>query len=214
VKEIMLDKFIVHLKNIIFFKVVVYILITAILGMLIPIFQENLNKLVIKKQKAVTFVKEAALKLESIEGFEDRISAINDRYNSLVNASYDCGCIERTKFIHQINLLNEKYDLFTPIKVKIFSDFEGDTSITSNGYLKINYNVVFIQFRVPDISQLLLLSADLYQLIPYGSVVLSQNIKSIDVLTPDIIENLNTNKTPDAIEVKIRILLRNIIYEK
>jgi hypothetical protein len=49
---------------------------------------------------------------------------------------------------------------------------------------------------------------------PAGSVVLSSSLRSINVLTPEIIDTLTTAKAPELFDVKVKILLRDIVYEK
>mgnify|MGYP003534075911 FL=1 len=49
---------------------------------------------------------------------------------------------------------------------------------------------------------------------PAGSVVISCGTIMIDSLTPEIIASLNTIKAPELLDAKIKILLRDIVYEK
>ncbi len=210
----MLDKLVVHLKNIIFFKIIIYLLLIICLALLIPVFTNDLEKSSQRKQKANSFLREAALQIESIKDFEDKIVTINNDYNSLITSTEDLDCIRRTEFINTVESLSTKYGLFEPISIKISKGFDGETSFANNENVKISYHTADIHFKTLDPYQLLNITHDLRGIIPQGSVVLSSNLRSIDALTPEIINELTTTKAPELLEVKIKILLRDIVYEK
>jgi hypothetical protein len=210
----MLDKLVVHLKNIIFFKIIIYLLLIISLALLIPVFTNDLEKSSQRKQKANSFLREAALQIESIKDFEDKIVTINNDYNSLITNTGDLDCIRRTEFINTVESLATKYGLFEPISIKISKGFDGETSFANNENVKISYHTADIHFKTLDPYQLLNITHDLRGIIPQGSVVLSSNLRSIDALTPEIINELTPTKAPELLEVKIKILLRDIVYEK
>ena len=210
----MLDKLVVHLKNIIFFKIIIYLLLIICLALLIPVFTNDLEKSSQRKQKANSFLREAALQIESIKDFEDKIVTINNDYNSLITSTEDLDCIRRTEFINTVESLSTKYGLFEPISIKISKGFDGETSFANNENVKISYHTADIHFKTLDPYQLLNITHDLRGIIPQGSVVLSSNLRSIDALTPEIINELTPTKAPELLEVKIKILLRDIVYEK
>ena len=210
----MLDKLVVHLKNIIFFKIIIYLLLIICLALLIPVFTNDLEKSSQRKQKANSFLREAALQIESIKDFEDKIVTINNDYNSLITSTEDLDCIGRTEFINTVESLSTKYGLFEPISIKISKGFDGETSFANNENVKISYHTADIHFKTLDPYQLLNITHDLRSIIPQGSVVLSSNLRSIDALTPEIINELTPTKAPELLEVKIKILLRDIVYEK
>ena len=210
----MLDKLVVHLKNIIFFKIIIYLLLIISLALLIPVFTNDLEKSSQRKQKANSFLREAALQIESIKDFEDKIVTINNDYNSLITSTGDLDCIRRTEFINTVESLATKYGLFEPISIKISKGFDGETSFANNENVKISYHTADIHFKTLDPYQLLNITHDLRGIIPQGSVVLSINLRSIDALTPEIINELTPTKAPELLEVKIKILLRDIVYEK
>lgn len=209
----MLDKLVVHLKNIIFFKAIVYILIMIILSILVPIVKDDLNISFQKKQKANVFLQDVALKLESITDFKGKIIDINKYFNQLVNENKDPGCALRIQFIENIKSLNKKYELLEHIKIKSTRDYNGDISLTSTNHLEISYFIVELHFKVYDYAQYLALTKDLYSFMPVGSVVMTNNVRIIEGLTPLTVENLNITKAPNNIEITITILLRNVVYK-
>ncbi|RTK92786.1 MAG: hypothetical protein EKK61_02680 [Rickettsiales bacterium] len=209
----MLDKLVVHLKNIIFFKAIIYILIIIILSISIPIIKNDLNISFIKKQKATVYLQDVALKLESITDFNGKIIEINKYFNSLVNENRDPGCTFRIKFVDDIKKLGAKYELFEPIKIKSSRIYSADMNLTSTNHLEISYYTVDIHLKVSDYSQYLMITNDLYSLMPLGSVILTANIREIEGLSPTTVENLNLKKAPDNIELTITVLLRNVVYK-
>lgn len=209
----MLDKLVVHLKNIIFFKAIIYILIIIILSISIPIIQNNLNISFLKKQKANVYLQDVALKLESIADFKSKIIEINKYFNFLVNENKDPSCTLRIKFVDDIKKLGTKYQLFEPIKITSSRIYSADMNLTSTNHLEISYYTVDVNLKVSDYSQYLMLTNDLYSLMPLGSVILTTNITEIEGLSPSTIEKLNLKKAPDNIELTITILLRNVVHK-
>lgn len=210
----MIDRLVVHLKNIIFFKIIIYLLLIISLALLIPIFITDLEKAAQRKQKANTFLREATLQIESINDFEEKIVALNDDYQSLVTSAEDVGCSKRTKFINAVESFAIKYQLFEPISIKISKGFDGRNSSTHDGNIKIDYHTADINFKTLDPYHLLIITQDLCSIMPPGSVVLSSQLRSTNILTPEIIDKLTTAKAPELLDVKVKILLRDIVYEK
>ena len=210
----MIDKLVIHLKNIIFFKIIIYLLFVISLALLIPIFISDLEKAAQRKQKANTFLREATLQIESINDFEEKIITLNNDYNSLLTSTQDLSCSNRTRFINAVESFTTKYQLFDPISIKISKGFEGGNSLPSNGNIKIDYHTADINFKTLNPYHLLIITQDLCGIMPAGSVVLSSSLRSINVLTPEIIDTLTTAKAPELFDVKVKILLRDIVYEK
>ena len=50
-------------------------------------------------------------------------------------------------------------------------------------------------------------------MLPYGSIVTDTSIATHEALTPDIINKLNTKNAPGLLAVKMKIQLREIVYE-
>jgi hypothetical protein len=210
----MIDKLVVHLKNIIFFKIIIYLLFIITLALLIPIFITDLEKAAQRKQKANTFLRETTLQIESINDFQEKIIALNNDYKSLLIMTKDVSCSNRTRFIKAVESFTTKYQLFEPISIKISKGFEGENSLANYGNIKIDYHTADINFKTLDPYHLLIITQDLCGIMPPGSVVLSSNLRSINVLTPEIIDTLTTAKAPELLDVKVKILLRDIVYEK
>ena len=88
----MLDKVVIHLKNIIFFKLVVYTISIVLLGVLIPEFQDQLVKSLHGKERAEILFNQSIIQLNSIVEFEQKIPEINLQYKELLANSNNKIC--------------------------------------------------------------------------------------------------------------------------
>ncbi|MGC0372195.1 MAG: hypothetical protein DGJ47_000902 [Rickettsiaceae bacterium] len=210
----MLNKLLVHLKNVLFFKVVVYLLVFIGLILLIPIFENDLKNAQTSQDKSKIFLQTIANKLDSIDDFKSEIISINNRYNELVNMMDDPYCEERLMLMSYIASLGKKYKLQKPINQTISRSYQYEDSVTTNHSLAIEYHIIDLYFSVKDVRQLLIISQDLYSSLPKGSVVLEQSINKIEEITPKIAASLTPGVRPSLISVKIKIMLRHVIYQK
>ena len=209
----MLDKLIIHLKNIIFFKAVIYIIMTIILFTLIPIFSEDLEDSSIKNKKSYALLQTSKSKLKSIVNFENTILNTKENYEALISKANNQGCLDRTKLTNQIATLNTKYSLFEPIFIRISRQFNNETAQNYASHVKINHYEIKIAFKSKDPVTMLMICNELYKMLPYGSIVTDTSITTHEALTPDIINKLNTKNAPGLLAVKMKIQLREIVYE-
>lgn len=210
----MLDKLVIHLKNIIFFKAIIYIIIVIILFALIPVFSDDLEDSSYKNKKSYSLLQTAESKLQSIVNFENKILNTEQKYKDLISKAKNQGCLNRTALIEEINTLNTKYTLFEPIFIRISRLFDDEITQNSSSNIKITHYEVKIAFKAKDHSTMLMICNDLYNMLPYGSTVTSTDVQSVDALTPDTISKLNTKNSPGLLEIKMSIQLREITYEK
>ena len=169
----MLDKLVIHLKNIIFFKAIIYVVIAIVLFILMPIFKEDLAKSANRQLESQAFLSAATLKLESIKDFEDKILATNEKYKKLMKHAAAPSCFERNKLISNMSLLSERHQLFEPIKIKITRNFDGKNIPNTNGHIQIHYYDIKINFKASDYYSLLTIIREIYLLLPAGSTVTS-----------------------------------------
>ena len=210
----MLNKLLVHLKNILFFKFTIYLLTLIGLILLIPIFEENLQNAKNNKDKSQVFLQNIANKLSSIETFKSEMNNINNRYNDLMNLREDLYCKERLNLINQIVILAKAYQLTKPIHYSISRSYEYEDSLTKAHHLAIQYYDLDLSFDVVDDNQLFSITRDLYNLLPEGSIVLEQVVNKSEEINPELALMLQKGIQPNLINVKIKIMLRYVIYNK
>ena len=210
----MLDKLVIHLKNIIFFKLVMYLICIILFIALIPKFQNQLTKSLVRKAKSEILLNKSITQLESITQFEKNIYDSNLKYNDLVANSNQKSCDTRMELLKNLNLVSQKYLLHELIKAKITRIFEIASIKNKNGEVKLHQYEVVINFAVNTSNDVLNLIDEINSFLPKGSNIVSTQIKILRVLTPATIKELSTSGSPSLIDVSIKVLLREIMYEK
>ena len=210
----MLDKLVIHLKNIIFFKLVVYLICIILLIALIPKFQVQLKQSIEKKGKAEILLSKSTTQLESIIEFENNIYETNLEYKNLILNSSQKSCDTRTRLLANLNSVSQKYHLYKPIETQITRIFEIVSIQNKNIEVKLHQYEVVINFAVNSNNDVLDLIDEIYSFLPEGSKIISTQIKMLRVLTPAIIKELSTESSPNLIDVSIKVLLREVMYEK
>jgi hypothetical protein len=210
----MLDKLATHLKNIMFLKAIIYILIAILLFILIPIFKNDLSKSYIRQLESHAFLNAATIKLEFIKGFKDKILHTNKKHKILRQHSEIPSCFERNTLINNMSLISKNHNLFKPIKIKIIRNFNSINIPNTNGHIQIHFYDIDINFKTDDYYSLLSTIQEIYLLLPEGSTVISTKITTLRILTPSIVDQLNIDDSPGAINIDIKVQLRELAYEK
>ena len=201
----MLDKVVIHLKNIIFFKLVVYTISIVLLGVLIPEFQDQLVKSLHGKERAEILFNQSIIQLNSIVEFEQKIPEINS--NNKI-------CDTREGLLSNLSLISQKRNLYEPIKAKVVRVFDNPSIQNKNSEIILYQYEVTINFAVDSYEEVLNVSDDIYKTLPVGAVIIGMQIRKLQALTPEIIQKLSTKDFPGLTEVSIKVLLREIVYEE
>lgn len=210
----MLDKLVVHLKNVLFFKTVIYFLITVGISVLIPIFKADLIKTNAKYEQTLKYLSQASLKLSSATDFENKILTANKKYaKTIKEADHYRGCAERKSLIRSIEAISRDTVLSEPINVEI-SKLLDNRKETTIGKASLDTYVLNVNFTTPNIHSFLQLSNKILQLLPRGASVVSINIDSFEALSPDMVKNLSPSKPVNLLQAHFEIYLRELAYEK
>lgn len=209
----MLNNLVIHLKNIIFFKLVIYALLVLGLLLLAPVFKENLAKSVAQKEKAIAILDNVKHKLTLITESSDQVEETITQYDLLITDKIDLGCKKTTQFIKQLMNLNTQYKLLAPITYSLSNNYDYKESITSHN-ITIECNIIDIEFTVSNQNQFILVQKNIYDILPAGSVILEEHIETLDTITPSMIEQLERNYSPNLLRIKIKLMLRNAKYKK
>lgn len=210
----MIDKAVIHLKNIVFFKVIIYITISVVLSLLVPKFMDELDATKDKKHNLEVALDILKDKSESSGSFEAKIVGINNKYLELKNTSSYPNYSEITNFAKYVKLISEKHKLSEPVQIKVMPDLNYNKTRLNNGPLHMKYYNITITIHAKTYDSLLNVIREVGEVIPKGALITNTKIIKTDALTPDIIEKLSTNKTPDFISTKMHIQLRKIVYEQ
>ncbi|MGI4776122.1 MAG: hypothetical protein ACRYE9_04295 [Janthinobacterium lividum] len=205
----MLEKFVVHIKNIIFLKLLAYFLVIGSLLSLLPRFIEDYNKSLIKNQKVEKALSEAAVKLSSIVESEDKILDSLRIYENTLNISKQQSCDKKIKLINDIKDLEYQFNLSRPITsrfLQIYSDSEGKRAVQ----FKTKYYDIRTQFVAPDFNKLQEIVRRIYMLMPENSLILSLKIENNEFLDPLLVSELGEQKVLDLLDVKLEVRIREL----
>lgn len=212
-----LDKLIIHLKNVLFFKAVIYVLLIIGLISLNPVANNQVENLLQKRDRARTFLEQATLKLNSIQDFEGRILDIHSRYKDFSEINGKKGCRERGEFIKKMNHFLAKtynknaFDDFQVVVREVgnlsssardshnigIKPYEGIITLKAKNYYEFSR---FIQYVTDNL--------------PVGSIITKCEIENQMTLTPDSILQLSEHTQPLLFNIKISVLFREINYDQ
>jgi hypothetical protein len=210
----MLDKLVVHLKNILFFKATVYIItIIILISVVAPLLTSGLLQASHRKEQSKLALTQAEQKLQSIKEFEKNIEQTTLDFNELVQSSKHQGCFNRNYFINSLKPLEHKHNLAIPISIGLSRIFADQPTKKNNDQIRVNDYEVIIDFQT-DKSTVLSMIEDICATLPAGSIITDVEIKKISVITPSFVTSLSTKNSPGLFKVKVRAHLREVVYEE
>lgn len=202
----MLEKFIIHLKNIIFLKAVIYFLLIVVLLWLIPVFKAEFNSSLYKLETAESNLLETTAKLHSIVNSKDKILKTYQK----ISQSNKHRCEKRIRLKEQLGNLANKYDLGEPLNINLFYSFLKGANKEREKQVKIQSYDINISFSAPNISTSINLIKEAYELLPESSIITSLTIEQKEALDPAIIDKLSPTRDPNLISTKFTTRIREI----
>ena len=210
----MLHRLLIHLKNIIFFKFILYSLLATGLAFLFSISKQELSDYLARKEKFQNLLSNVKFKLSLMKNFDHEIPNIEKSYYLLQNTQPANSCNITKPFAEKIKLLSNKFNLPAPKIYNLLSNYNHGEQINSNHDITIAYNIINLSFALKDTSQLQDFLVELDHILPQGAVILEQYINFTEELTPDIISLLRQNNFLGVVNLKIKIMLRDVIYKR
>ncbi|WCR56480.1 MAG: hypothetical protein PG979_000537 [Rickettsia asembonensis] len=145
----MFEKYIMYLKNLIFFQFIIYFFFISLTIWIIKNFQQEYSKSILDKQVSQENLTEEVLKLYSVINSKEEILESYKKYVDLSVLS-NVSCLNYQELIPKIKSLSNKYDLVEPIDVSINSVFfknnvqaieggEGESIHVNNYSINIKY---------------------------------------------------------------------------
>jgi len=213
----MLEKFIIHLKNIIFFKLVMYFLFISILIWIVRDFEKNYLESASTNHNAQVSLAEETLKLYSIISSKSKILETYKKYTELLSISSMQRCLKKVRIIKDIESLSSKYHLQEPISTIINQIFLRDVNQVIHLHedeIKVKNYKVQLKFATPDFLTALAIIKDAQSNMPDKTIVISARIQKQSVLESKLIYKLSENKFPELVFTKLTMRLREIIIRK
>lgn len=213
----MLKNFIVHLKNVIFFKFIMCCLCISTILWLLQSINKDYMESIAKNQNIEESLAQETLKLYSIINSKHKILETYARYSKLLSISARQNCLERARLITTIDSFSKKYNLNEPITISIKQEFFSGINPmvgTKQDTIRIKNYDVCIRFATKDFATFLTIIREIYSCMPENTIVLSIYIKKEDVLEPKVVYKLSTERTPDMIFTKLNMRIREITANK
>ena len=204
----MLEKFIVNIKNIIFFKSVIYFLIIFFLLWLLPTFKDDYRNSLDRMQSSEKAFSEAAVKLYSIIDSESKILDTYRTYEEILNTSPEHLCILRATIMYKVRALAATYNIEQPAVT--FSQVFKDSSQRTSGGVKINNYDVAAKFTSPDVKAFQNMIKQVYLSMPEYSIVVFTQLENDEFLDPKLIERLTPDTKPNMLHAELDIRIREL----
>jgi hypothetical protein len=204
----MLDKFIINIKNIIFFKAVIYLLLIGFLLWLMPMLKKDYNESIELKQNAEKSFSEAAIKLYSIIESEGKILDTYRTYEGILNTPPEHICIFRGTIMNKIKALALGYNI--ELANVTFSQVFKDSEQGIPGGVKIkNYNVG-TKFTTPNIIAFQNMIKEIYEMMPEYSIVTLAQVENDEFLDPKLIGQLAPTNKPNLLRAQLNVRVREL----
>ena len=208
----MFEKYIVYLRNLIFFQFIIYFFFISLAIWIIKILQQEYKQSVIDKQIAQENLTEEVLKLYSITNSKEEILASYKKYTDLSVPNRVSG-LNYQELIPKIKSLSDKYNLIEPIDVSINSVFlKNNVPIIEeeNEMIRINNYSINIKYACADFMTFLKIFNEIYSYMPPNTLISFVRVRNEEMLTPKNIYKLSIDHSPNLIYAKLILYIRKL----
>jgi len=204
---------IIHLKNVIFLKLVIYSILIISLLWLIQVFNDSLVKSLDINNQAQDSIDRANIKLNSIINSDKEILGSLDKYKTMLADITHQNCYDGVKLEENFNNIANKYKLIGPIDTIITRSFLKNKVKRTHGdniYIK-NYDVK-LHFAASNFTTLLAIIKEAYYSMPKNTVITSLLIENEAVLYPNIVDSLSVTRVPSMMNADFIMRSREIRF--
>ncbi|WP_395409347.1 hypothetical protein Q3C05_02085 [Rickettsia rickettsii] len=208
----MFEKYIMYLKNLIFFQFIIYFFFISLTIWIIKIFQQEYSKSILDKQVLQENLTEEVLKLYSVINSKEEILESYKKYVDLSVPS-SVSYLNYQELIPKIKSLSNKYDLVEPIDVFINSVFFKNNvqEIEEEGEsIYVNNYSINIKYACADFLTFLKIFSEIYSYMPPNTLISFVRVRNEEVLTPKNIYKLSVNHAPNLIYAKLILYIREL----
>ncbi|MGX6960736.1 MAG: hypothetical protein ACIPMY_05980 [Rickettsia endosymbiont of Pentastiridius leporinus] len=208
----MFEKYIMYLKNLIFFQFIVYFFFTSLTIWTIRNLQQGYKQSIIDKQTAQESLTEEVLKLYSVTNSKKEILESYKRYVDLSIPS-TVSCLNYQDLIPKIKSLKDKYNLVEPIEISINSVFFKNNILPiedEDETIHINNYSINIKYASVDFITFLKIFHEIYSYMPPNTLISFVRVRNEDVLTPKNIYKLSPQHYPNLIYTKLILYIREL----
>lgn len=208
----MFEKYIVYLKNLIFFQFIIYFFFISLTVWIIKSFQQEYKQSINDKQLAQESLTEEILKLYSVTNSKEEILESYKKYIDLGIPS-EVNCFNYQELIPKIKSLSDKYNLLEPIDISINSVFfKNNISAieNENEAIHVNNYSINIKYASADFITFLQIFHEIYSYMPPNTLVSFVRVRNEEVLTPKNIYKLSVDRPPNLIYAKLILYIREL----
>ncbi|ALN40733.1 hypothetical protein ASQ44_00105 [Rickettsia rhipicephali] len=208
----MFEKYIMYLKNLIFFQFIIYFFFISLTIWIIKIFQQEYSKSILDKQVLQENLTEEVLKLYSVINSKEEILESYKKYVDLSVPS-SVSCLNYQELIPKIKSLSNKYDLVEPIDVFINSVFFKNNvqAIEGEGEsIHVNNYSINIKYACADFLTFLKIFSEIYSYMPANTLISFIRVRNEEVLTSNNIYKLSVNHAPNLVYAKLILYIREL----
>lgn len=200
---------IIHLKNIIIFKILIYILCTTFFFVFLPtsekMLQDATHSANLAEEQLMTLENKVAFVKDSTQKIEQSYQA----YLEQIKSSFDLSCFLHTTLNDSYIELGKKFNLGE--KPTLYSSTEQSTEdLNKLQDVKILTTNIMLTFKAVNIQESINFIKQAYMHLPQYSIITSFDIDDPDIITPSSIEKLEVNTKPSIVTCKSNMVIREI----
>jgi|GEM_PF-3032076 len=208
----MFEKYIMYLKNLIFFQFIIYFFFISLTIWIIKSFQQEYKQSILDKQTSQENLTEEVLKLYSVINSKEEILESYKKYVDLSVPS-NVSCLNYQELIPKIKSLSDKYNLIEPIDISINSVFFKNNVQPIEGEeepIHVNNYSINIKYACADFLTFLKIFSEIYSYMPPNTLISFVRVRNEEVLTPKNIYKLSVNHSPNLIYAKLILYIREL----
>lgn len=205
----MITKQIIHLKNVVIFKVLIYFLILMFFFFIFPILNNYLEISIKSTENAKTKLQDLENKILFVNHSQDEIIASYNRYLAIEKSNFDLSCFLQKDLDESYqNLareigLDQKPALYSSAN-PLVEKFGGTRNI------EIYTTNLISEFMSKTVYESLSFIERFYQILPKYQFLTSIDINMEELITPESINRLSKDIVPSLIKNKINMQVRQI----
>lgn len=173
----MLEKKINYLRNVIFSKSIILIIISALVFWYISFAKESYNDLVINVDLVKPLIQDTRMKLHEIKDSNLYITESIKTYENAISKTEEMRCKEYQDIMTQIVNLSPKYNLNKPFAIKMLPKIR-KINLVHNKSSYIGVYDFHLEFSAKNMTDIFEIYNEIYNLLPQYSVIYFLDIKS------------------------------------
>jgi len=205
----MLKPQIIHLKNVIVFKMVVVLLLGGFFFWMMPRTQDSLDDSKKRLELATYELNAISEKVTFVKNNSGTVAATYGEYAAALKNPFDVSCLEKEALIQQLDAIAAQFHLRTQPNMEI-APIPSMEKFNNNDNVQVMTSDLTIKFPAQGFMHALSFTKAAYNILPTYSLLASIDIEASTVITPLVLDELSTTKKPQLIDCKLDVEIREI----